>query len=124
MRRFAFAGAGIVALALSPGAMAATAPSGKYQTKVPSGQLKGTWTINFVKPGSYNVSGPFPGTVHGKDTISGSTLTLNHESGGSDCKGPGKYKFKLSGKTLTLTKISDSCASRATVTSHKLIKVG
>lgn len=124
MRRFALAGAGMLALALSPAALAAAGPSGRYQTKVPSGQLKGTWTINFVKPGSYIVSGPFPGTVHGKDTVSGSTLTLNHESAGSDCTGPGKYKFKLSGKTLKLTKISDACTTRATVTSHKFTKVG
>jgi hypothetical protein len=114
-------------LALSPSALAAGPLSGKYQTRIASGQLKGTWTISFVPNGTYTVKRPFPGLVRGKDTFSGSTVTFNHEGTSPDgtCnQKPGKYRFTVTGKTLKLTLISDSCVGRRAVLSHKLTNVG
>jgi hypothetical protein len=116
--------AAVAALALSPAALAAGGLSGKFQTKVPSGQLKGTWTLTFSKKGTYTVKGPLGG-ASGKNTYSGSTVTFARETGATACSGgSGKYTFKLSGKTLKLTKKSDPCAPRASILTRKLTKVG
>jgi hypothetical protein len=122
MRRFVVAVATIAALALSPSALAAGRLNGKYQTKLASGPLKGTVTLGFGKSGAYTVKGAF-GTITGQDTVSGSTVTFSHEHG-SACKRAGKYRFKLTGKTVKFTKISDSCGDRVGVLVRTFTKVG
>jgi hypothetical protein len=126
MKRFTIAAVMVAALAHSPGALAAGAPSGKYQTKIATGGLKGTWTITFGKQGAYTVVGPFTGLIRGKGKVSGTTFTFNHEKNTADdaCgEVPGKYRFTITGKTLKLTRISDKCEPRRGVFSHKLTKV-
>jgi hypothetical protein len=102
--------------------------SGRYKTTISgqSGALQafaGTWTIKF-KSGSYTWKhSAEPGGVvdAGKYKISGSTITFRDTSAHGDsigCQGSGKYRFKLSGKTLTFTVISDpvsSCYGREVV---------
>jgi hypothetical protein len=125
MKRVAVAIAAVAALTLTPGALAAGGLSGKFQTKIKSGQLKGTWTVSFSKKGTYGVKGPL-GAATGKNTYSGSTITFAKETGASACSAGtvGKYTFKLTGKTLKLTKKSDSCSGRASVLKGTFTKVG
>jgi hypothetical protein len=125
MKRLVVAIAAVAALTLSAGALAAASLSGRFQTKVSSGQLKGTWTLSFSKKGTYTVKGPL-GSAAGKNTYSGSTITFGRETGASACApgATGKYGFKLSGKTLKLTKKSDPCGPRASILTRKLTKIG
>ena len=107
-------------------ALAAGAPRGKYRTRIATGELAGTWTLNFVKKGSYTVDAPSPGLTRGKNTFSGTTMTFNHErsASGKNCGDvPGKYRFTITGKTLRLKLVSDRCQPRRVVFSHKLTKI-
>jgi hypothetical protein len=122
MRRFVVAVTTIAALTFSASALAAGGLNGKYQTKLASGPLKGTVTLAFGKNGAYTVKGAF-GTITGQDTVSGSTVTFGHEHG-SACTRAGRYRFKLKGKTVKFTKISDSCGDRAGVLVRTYTKVG
>lgn len=115
--------AGVAALALAPSALAAGTLHGSYKTQIASGQLKGTWTVTFAKKSTYTVKGPL-GLVAGKNTFAGSKITFSHETGAAACPTAGTYTFKLSGRTLKLTKISDACAPRVTILTHNLVKVG
>jgi hypothetical protein len=110
------------------GTTGASGLSGTYKTTI-SGQsgplqaFEGIWTIKF-KAGRYTwkhsaePGGPVDG---GKYKISGSTITFRDTSAHGDsigCQGSGKYKFKLRGKKLTFTLISDpvnSCYGREVV---------
>jgi hypothetical protein len=124
MKRLVVVIAAVAALTLTPGALAAGRLSGKFQTKVGSGQLKGTWTLSFSTKGTYTVKGPL-GSASGKNTYSGSTISFGSEKGATACtSAAGKYTYKLSGKTLKLTKKSDPCGPRASILTRKLTKVG
>lgn len=108
----------LAALALSPGALAAGALSGKYRGKITSGFLKGTWTIDFYKSKkTYKVTGPF-GTLTGHNKYSGSTITFYKEAEGTICPGPGTYRYKLTGRTLKFTRLREPCNPRAIVTAR------
>ena len=113
MKRLIIAAAAVAALSLSPGAQAAGVIMGKYRGKIPSGFLKGTWTINFYK-GGYKVTGPF-GSLTGRSTFKGSTVVFSHESEGTICPGAGTYRFKITGKTLKMTSINEPCRPRRLV---------
>lgn len=112
--------------AATTSAAAARTPRGKYRTRIATGELAGTWTINFIKKGSYTIDTPYPGLTRGKNTFSGTTMTFNHErsASGKNCRDvPGKYRFTITGKTLRLTLVSDKCQPRRVVLSHKLTKI-
>jgi len=70
--------------------------------------------------GHYKVSHNGKAFGHGTDSVSGNKITLKT---GTNCKGAGTYKFKLSGKNLTFSRISDSCFGRKAVLSHTFTKV-
>jgi hypothetical protein len=130
MKRFAVVAVLLAMLAAASVASAAGTLSGTYQTKIGAkplgGRLKGTWTIKFSH-GNYKVSDNGTAVVHGKYTISHGKLTLAHESGPAACPGSGTYTFKLSGKKLTFTRVSDgsaACTGRATVLAGHFTKVG
>jgi hypothetical protein len=130
MKRFALAVSVIAALGLCSVALAASTLSGTYKTKITSsalgGQLKGTWTIKF-KSGGYTVAANGKVVILGKFSIKGSEITLKDKSGPDKCPAPGTYKFKLKGKTLKFTKVSDSnpsCAGRPIVLKGTFTKVG
>jgi hypothetical protein len=110
-------------------AIAAGTLSGTYKEKLHTsalgGQLNGTWTIKF-KSGGYTVTDNSKVVLHGNYSITGNKITLKDNSGPDKCSGTGVYNFKLKGKTLTFTKVSDtaSCVGRATVLSGKFTKIG
>jgi len=125
----------VVVLTALAGASAALAASGlgKFETKLTGrgahtehGQLDGTWTIDLSSPTSGTVKLTWNGEKAGggRYAISGSTITLTPKKNGS-CKTKGKYTFKLTGNTLTFTKITGTCTERRNVlTAHPWTKVG
>jgi hypothetical protein len=121
----------VVSLALCSVAAAAASSSlsGTYKTTVNStvlgGALNGTWTVK-LKNGAYHVADNGHPVVHGKYTIKGSKISLKDTGGTGRCPGTGVYKFKVSGKSVTMTKVHDAaaCIGRKTVlTSGPLTKV-
>ena len=130
MKRITIAVALVGALALSAVAIANTATlSGTYKTTITgtgantlNGGLDGAWKLSF-KNGKYKAVVNGSTKASGKFTVSGSTVSLG--PGGAGCTTTGKYKFKLKGKTLTFTKISDGagCIGREGVLAHKFTKV-
>ena len=92
--------------------------------------LNGNWVLilNTGPPRQYVISAekagaagvvldPSRGGAIGPFTVSGNTIVFGYEVG-SFCKtgtASGKYSWSLSGKTLTLKKLEDSCANRAAV---------
>jgi hypothetical protein len=111
----------VVALSLTAVSIALAAGGlGKFETKITGksaktehGSLDGLWTVDFAIATSGKVKLTRNGKPAGggKYVISGSTITLTPKNGGT-CKSKGKYHFKLSGKALTFTTISDPCADR------------
>jgi hypothetical protein len=121
----------VVSLALCSVAAAAASfsLSGTYKTTVNStvlgGALNGTWTVK-LKNGAYHVADNGHPIVHGKYTIKGNKISLKDTGGTGRCPGTGVYKFKVSGKSVTMTKVHDAaaCIGRKTVlTSGPLTKV-
>jgi hypothetical protein len=130
MQRLAVVAVLLAVLICASVATASGTLSGTYQTRIGAkplgGQLKGTWAIKFSH-GNYKVSQGGTAVVHGKYTISGSKVSLGHESGPAACPGTGTYRFHLSAKKLTFTRVSDgtaACAGRAAVLAGRFTKVG
>lgn len=123
----------IPALALAVAASAATSPlHGVWQTTVknPVPPLHGTWVISFAPNGAYAVVKE-PNTkslmVGGTSTVSGNTVTLTDKEGPASCPGSSaraKYTFKITGKKLKLTKISEPCTGRGVIFAGTFTKVG
>ena len=99
-------------------------PSGTYQTTIKEpASLKGVWRIEFHAGTDTDY---LNGTkvASGTYTISGTTISFAQAAvpSGSPvtCRSPGKYTFRLPGRTLTFTKISDPCNSvRSELLSHR-----
>jgi len=120
----------VASLALCSVAAAAVSSSlnGTYKTTVQStalgGALNGTWTVK-LKNGAYHVADNGHAIVHGKYTVKGNKISLKDSGGEGKCPGTGVYKFKVSGKSVTFTKVHDkaACIGRETVlTSGPLTK--
>jgi hypothetical protein len=131
MKRIFTAVVVVLSLALCSVAAAAVSSSlnGTYKTTVNStvlnGALNGTWTVK-LKNGAYHVADNGHAIVHGKYTIKGKKISLKDSGGEGKCPGTGVYRFKVSGKSVTFTKVHDAtaCIGRATVlTSGPLTKV-
>jgi hypothetical protein len=127
-------GLALVLLVTSSAALAATGLSGTYKHTVPSGPgippgFNTTWTINFqraqYKPpprtdpsrtrtltGTYTIRQNGTPVDSGIYKISGSKITFRSQHPkGISCPSTGKYRFKLTGKKLKFTVISDSATS-------------
>jgi len=131
MKRIFTAVVVVISLALCSVAAASVSSSlkGTYKTTVQStllgGALNGTWTVK-LKSGTYHVADNGQAIVHGKYTIKGHKISLKDTGGSGKCPGTGVYKFKVSGTSLTFTKVKDSaaCIGRTTVlTASPLTKV-
>jgi hypothetical protein len=108
-----------VALGLVPAALAAGMLSGAYTTKITGdpalgGALNGTWKITFTS-GHYKVAHNGKSFGQGVDKVNGDKITFLN---GANCSSVGKYRFKLTGKKLTFTEISDACMGRPNVLTH------
>jgi hypothetical protein len=125
MKRLITLGAMLLSLTVGSTALA-TGGLGKFETKISGnsaktehGKIHGTWTVDFASPTSGKVKLTWNGknAGGGEYVISGSTITLTPKKGG-DCKAEGKYRFTLSGNTLTFKAISDRCADRRDVLTY------
>jgi hypothetical protein len=125
MKRLTTLAAVLVSLAAVSTALAAGA-LGKFETKVTGGsartehgRLDGTWTVDFPTrgPGKVNLTRDGQPLGGGKYVISGSTITITPRKGGN-CTTKGKYRLKLSGRTLTFTTVSDRCADRRRILTY------
>ena len=113
----------LVACLAVASAQAASSPiAGVYQlkiTKTPG--LAGTWQISFSPTGAYAVSrAPKTKTIliAGASSTSGHRLFLTDKTGPGSCVGAaakGTYTWSLSGKSLKLTKVKDTCSGRPDV---------
>ncbi len=133
MKRLVCAVAVVALLGLASVALAAGGLSGTYKTTIKNdpalgGALNGTWVVKLSKSHGYSGTQNGKLIVKGRATISGNTVTFKDSSGPGKCPGTGKYRFKLSGKKLKLTVISDSnsaCVGRKDVLTHgAFTKVG
>ena len=70
--------------------------------------------LNFVKGGKYTITDNGAVVVRGHFT-STSRIYLSNETGPAACPQFGVYAWRRAGKTLTFTKVSDSCVGRAVV---------
>jgi hypothetical protein len=133
MKRLVLAIAVVGAMAMTPAAVAAGKLSpGTYRidisnTHLLGGSLFGIWSIQFVPHSYYGyfVVHQNEQVVEGKDSIKGNKITFHDKSGTGACPGTGKYKFKLSGKKLTFTLISDpkpACIGRKDVLTYGVFK--
>jgi hypothetical protein len=132
MKKLTTAVAVLVALAATSMAIAKTVSlKGTYKTVITgkgpgtlNGGLDGTWKFKLTSS-SYKVSLGSKPQVQGNYTISGSTISFTDTGGPAKCAGTGKYKFKLTGDKLKLTKISDAmaCIGRDDVLTHTLTNV-
>ena len=65
--------------------------------------------------------------VSGSSTVSGGTLTLTDKGGPASCPGPtarARYSYKITGKNLKLTKLSEPCTGRGVIFAGTFTKVG
>jgi hypothetical protein len=118
-------------LALCSVAVAAVSSrlNGTYTTTVQgstvlAGALNGTWKVK-LKNGAYHVSDSGHPIVHGNYMLKGNKISLKDTGGEGKCPGTGVYKFKVSGNSITMTKVHDAaaCVGRETVlTSGPLTK--
>ncbi|HUA70618.1 MAG TPA: hypothetical protein VMA96_06040 [Solirubrobacteraceae bacterium] len=132
MKRIFTAVVVVAGLAFCSVAAAAVSSSlnGTYKTTVSNstalgGALNGTWTVK-LKNGVYHVADDGHAIVHGKYTVKGHKISLKDTGGEGKCPGTGVYKFKVSGTSVTFTKVKDAaaCIGRTTVlTSAPLTKV-
>jgi hypothetical protein len=130
MKRLTIALVVALALTITATALAAAGPlDGRYKTKIKStqfsGGLNGTWTLK-LKGANYKVFFKHKLQDRGVAVLAGNTISLKDTGGPGACKGAGTYKFKLTGKKLKFTKVSDadpSCAGRRFVLAHTFKKV-
>ena len=127
MKRLAVGALMIAALVLAvPSVVLASRnlPLGKYTRTVKTpARLKGVWVLDFLKGGKYTITDNGAVVVRGHFQ-STSRIYLSGETGPAACPQFGVYTWKRVGKTLTLTKVSDSCAGRAAVLGHPFTATG
>jgi hypothetical protein len=76
-----------------------------------------------MKGGKYTITDNGVIVVRGHFT-STSRIYLSNETGPAACSQFGVYAWKLVGKTLTLTKVSDTCAGRSAVLGLRFTATG
>jgi hypothetical protein len=104
----------VAALTLCSVAVAAANLAGTWKETIHSsalqGELNGTWTFK-AEHGVYHVSDNGHAIVHGNYTVKGNKISLKDTGGSAKCPGTGVYKFKVSGKSLKFTLVSDKNAA-------------
>ena len=129
MQRIALVGAAVVALALAGASLAATTLTGTFTTRIVGGEPRfdGVWTIKLSAGGKYTIALGKQTLITGTATFNGSKITFGHESGPAACTGAqatGVYGWRLTGKTLRVTRYSDQCQGRRVVLGYPFTRVG
>ena len=96
--------------------LSAQSVTGDWKTEVPgpdgnsinfkvSMKSDGTYTVDFGQDGTIEISGSYQ--------VDGDQMTIQDTGGAQACtSGKGVYKIEISGNSLTMTRISDSCEGR------------
>ncbi len=101
-------------LAMLPFGLVAQNPVGAWKMSVPDENGKMTpMKVDISADGTYAVDFGADGTIEnkGKYTLDGGKMTIQ-DTEGSDCTAQGVYTLKIEGNTMTMTRVSDSCANR------------
>ena len=121
------------ALGVAGSAAAATSPlHGVFETTVQGSAppLNGTWLISFATNGAYAVFKEPDSKalqIGGSSTVSGQTVVLVDQKGPASCPGriaKATYTWRLTRRTLKLTKITDPCTGRAVILGGIFTRVG
>jgi opacity protein-like surface antigen len=87
--------------------------------------LNGTWRLAINKPG-FAVNKDGRAAIIGTVTIAGNRVTFRDGAGPLACRGAqrvGTYTWRITGKRLTLSRVSDACVGRRSVFAHAFIKI-
>jgi hypothetical protein len=71
--------------------------------------LNGSWTVQFVPNGAYEIDRNALAVVIGHSTASAAEIVFADETGPFACKKAGKYRWALRAKKLTMKAVQDSC---------------
>ena len=84
------------------------------QEKFPTGTFTGgEYTLSFSADGVHTVSTGDKVVVKGNYTVNANEISIVDKEGDFACIGQtGKYTWKLDGKNLSFTKVSDDCDGR------------
>ena len=120
--------AGVVVLLAVPAlALAASEKipfAGTYTTTITGkgAGFNGKWTISIAPSGRYGIYKSGKKIITGSAKTTGKRVTFADQLGPAACPGAqaiGVYTWKLAGKLLTLTPLSDACSGRRTVLSSR-----
>ncbi len=101
-------------MVMLPFGLMAQSPVGTWQMSVPDENGKMTpLKVEIAEGGAYTLDFGADGVIDtkGKYTVEGGKMTIQ-DTEGSECTAQGVYTFKVEGDTLTMTRVSDSCAGR------------
>jgi hypothetical protein len=91
--------------------------AGAWDTYFPSSDpaVRNHWVLAFGKSGSFVYTTPSLVTkAAGPVSVDGSTITFPPDvARGGPCSTPGIYTWNLTGKTLTFSRVDDSCYTRS-----------
>jgi hypothetical protein len=110
-----------LAAALATAAFAGTNVNGVYATTLTGlkpAVLNAHWVLTLAQSRTFSIARNKATVVGGKIKVAGSKLTFQDVVGPLACQGNqavGVYSYTLSGKTLKLKKVKDSCAGRILV---------
>jgi hypothetical protein len=119
--------AGTAALAMP--AAAGTPLAGTFRTTIPKAAadtIRGTWTLTIQASGRYTFRQNDSPVRTGRATITKTTISFGHERGNGACTGSvakGIWAWKLQGKTLRFTDITERCPERWFVLTHVFTRV-
>lgn len=109
--RLAAIGAAMFILASMAGlAQQQPAPSGAAIPTVPL--TFGAFAARFGPDGSFSLAGQGWPPLTGTWTVQGAAVEFSTKGGGKGCDGPGRYRFRVEGRHLSLDLISDDCETR------------
>jgi hypothetical protein len=123
-----------LAALILPALLMAQQPQGTYVTTITEAdappemreQLVGTWELTFLENNQFTVASKGEVVVKGECTIDHDQITFSDKEGRLSCRKAAKigtYKWALDGKTLTFTKVEDTCEGRQLVLlTHPLLK--
>jgi hypothetical protein len=103
--------------------------AGTWSTTIsgaPSAQFNGVWKLRFSPAGAYAIVKSGHTLVAGQAIVNGTTVTFHDLGGPASCVGAqvlGSYTWTLTGRTLQLKPVKDTCAGRRFVLTRRFSKV-
>ena len=90
--------------------------AGQTSPQLPSAPLQyGAFTIRFASDGSFTIVGKEWPPFNGAWTVEQDEVTLTTAGGPQECAQPGRYRFRVENRRLSLALLSDDCVPRRMV---------